>query len=240
MECKTARLLLPFADELSPDDAEPLLRHLGECPDCEAERRLDRHIGHAVNDVPVPSGLKARLGDALAAGRAALWRKAVRPWVRLAAAAAAVAASVLFVVCSWGAFSGRFWPVGADNVQWHANVTRPGNADDANDALARLGFARSAPEFADYRLLLEGPMRAELPGSSGRQVPLLIFASGTRQAWVYIIDTRRTTLNDLTEPGEGYTRRAALWPPYPEERAAQRYVYLILHTGDSWEWLREA
>jgi len=226
MECKTARLLLPLAAELGRDDADGLTRHLAECPDCEAELRLDAHIGRAVRDVPIPAGPKARLGDALAAGRAALWRARALRYVRPLAAAAAV----LLVAGLVGALLAP--TLDPAHAQWTYNVTRPADADDADAVLGRLGFAACAPKFANYSLLVGGPARGELPGYPRHQVPMLTFASGPHRATVYVVDTRRSGITDLTDLGEGYTYRA-----HVKQEAGARFAYLILHTGERWDWL---
>jgi hypothetical protein len=231
MECKTARLLLPLLEEMAPSDAEPLLRHLGECPDCEAERQLDARIGRAMTEVPVPAGLKPRLWNALAAGRAEMMWKAVRQW----AAPLAAAAAVLFLVGLAGAVLPLVNPLDADHVQWSANVTPPGSAEDADAILGRLGLPASAPRFTNYAYLAATPARAELPGYPRRQAPMLVFASGSQRASVYVIDTWRTGLKELTEPGEGYACRADI----RRDPGRPRYAYLVLHTGNNYDWLEQ-
>lgn len=75
MDCRTALELLeaarPGTDDLSEPELQPVGAHLQNCPRCEAAYRrrqtLDRAIGHAIRDVPVPSGLKQRLLDRLEA-----------------------------------------------------------------------------------------------------------------------------------------------------------------------------
>src|SRR5262245_36359440 len=85
MDCKTARLLLPFlrplAPELDPNDAEDLRAHLAGCPECAAlaaaEHRVDARLAQAMRDVPVPADLSARLLDRLHVQRRSWYRRRV-------------------------------------------------------------------------------------------------------------------------------------------------------------------
>src|SRR5262245_60273664 len=77
MDCKTARLFVPFArpecTELEPADRDALEGHLAECPDCrlevEAEQSLNGVFGRAMRSVPIPAGLRERLLTRLAGQR---------------------------------------------------------------------------------------------------------------------------------------------------------------------------
>ena len=101
MDCRTARLLLPFArpggEELERADQLALEQHLAECPDCrlevEAERTLDGVFAHAMRTVPIPAGLRTRLLTKLTGQRR-------RYYVRWAARGCA-AAALLLVTFLW-------------------------------------------------------------------------------------------------------------------------------------------
>jgi hypothetical protein len=74
MDCRTARDILDVIrpGAVDPADAEvsAAVAHLEDCDDCllalRAHQALDRRIGRAIRDVPVPSGLRERLHAALA------------------------------------------------------------------------------------------------------------------------------------------------------------------------------
>ena len=74
MNCRTARQTLELArpDEIEPKGLDDAARHLEECPACQSAVRrqdgLDWRIGVLCRDVRVPSGLKERLMEELAAG----------------------------------------------------------------------------------------------------------------------------------------------------------------------------
>jgi hypothetical protein len=67
--CQATRELLecvrPDSDDLEDPVFAPAARHLADCPDCakvfEHLQALDRQIGRALRDVPVPEGLRERL-----------------------------------------------------------------------------------------------------------------------------------------------------------------------------------
>lgn len=84
-------------DELLPEEAAEVRRHLAECPACAAELeelRATRALLRRLSPPPVPEGflegLRTRLAAEGAAGRRAWWRPALvpRPAVVVAAAVA--------------------------------------------------------------------------------------------------------------------------------------------------------
>ncbi|MBI3408562.1 MAG: zf-HC2 domain-containing protein [Planctomycetes bacterium] len=67
MECSSARLLLNFQrpGELDADERQAFKQHLDICPDCAAQSRsetqLDRALARAMQAVPTPASLRARI-----------------------------------------------------------------------------------------------------------------------------------------------------------------------------------
>src|SRR5437016_5220961 len=119
MDCNHARLLVGFTHkkaELDTAEAEALQAHLEQCPECElmarSERAIDEALGRAMNDVPVPEGLKERVVDKLASRQRPRFRR------RLALAAS------LLLVFGFGWFALHARPkVNWDRVQtWSANL----------------------------------------------------------------------------------------------------------------------
>jgi hypothetical protein len=231
MECKTARLLQSLAVEIGPIESEELLAHLESCTECaaeaSAERRLDARIGKAMNDVPVPAGLKGRIHGSLAEARWAEWSKAASRWVAPLAAAAAL----LFVVGLTARILTTGWKIDPEDLLAGQNMYRPGNAEAAEAVLRRLGSSARVPQFTQYAHL-SGVSISELPGHPGRIVPALSFAYGAKRATVYVIDTWKMTMPSETVPDEGYVYRVRKGPHEDE-----RWAYLILYTGGRPDWL---
>src|SRR5713226_1144520 len=76
MDCRTARMLLPYAArpaELGPEDTADLSAHLAACADCGAlarsEKSFDDAIGRAMIAVPVPDGLLGNINNRLRRSR---------------------------------------------------------------------------------------------------------------------------------------------------------------------------
>ncbi len=83
MDCSTARMLATFfgrqGSELAPEDAADLNVHLAGCPSCanavRFERDFDARLGKRMLAVPIPSNLKSKILDGIAAERGAWYRK---------------------------------------------------------------------------------------------------------------------------------------------------------------------
>lgn len=242
MDCDAVRLLLPYARPGGGELAEPergeLDAHLAGCPDCHAlaaaQARLDAALGEAMRAVEVPSRLKTEILHRLAAERGDWWRRRVGGYARAMAAAAAV----LLLVWGWYTFYRPARPeLAAEEVFVSFNVSRPGR-DEVNEQLRQLGSVAGAPAFLDYAYLTGAPSLAVLPGTqdykSPVKAPQLIFTAGSQRVVVFIVPQRDYQVEDLNNPAHGYTYRIDVVRPEDDPR----FVYLILHTGDSWDWLR--
>lgn len=242
MDCDSARLCVhlcrPDGRDLDGTEAAELEAHLAHCPECRTlarnRQRLDAHLGRAMLAVEVPRDLKARIVNRLAADRGERYRRRLRGVVRGLAAAAAV----LLLAWGWYAFYRPALPeLAAEEVFISFNVSRPAR-DEVNDQLRRLGGRAGAPAFVDYAYLTGAPALAVLPGTQDHkapvQAPQLIFTRGEQRVVVYILSSRQYQVEELNNPAHGYTYRLEV------VRAEEEgdFVYLILHTGDSWDWLR--
>ena len=127
MDCKHARMLLevahPIATQLEPAETAALASHLADCPDCgfvaEAERRVDEKFTAAMRDVPVPEGLKERIGRRLQGERDAWWRvRVLRAFGTAAAACLLALAGWLYVYCTaeWLFIQVGLWTLAAGLV----------------------------------------------------------------------------------------------------------------------------
>src|SRR5262245_39290355 len=180
MDCDTARLFLQFThprgDDLDGPEAEELHAHLEQCTACNAQamtaRRLDQHLGRAMNAVPVPPGLKSRIVERLAEERGVFRRR----WIRRIAS---VAAAACVLLAAWGVYAVVSAPkqqtVSADDFLGDAAYGRY-NPDRANDVLRRLGARPGAPTFVEYAYLIGEPALATLPGHPDKKVPQFVFA----------------------------------------------------------------
>lgn len=235
MDCDTARLFLqfthPHGDDLGAAEAEELHAHLEQCSACNAQamnaRRLDAHLGRAMLAVPMPAGLKARLGERLAEERGVIQRR----WVRRIASAVASAACLLIMLWGYTRWSQeRAKNVDLEYVVERVNLGGHGQ-DSANDALRRLGARRCAPDFVDYAYLTGEPALAEAPGYT-LKVPQLVFTHNSRRAIVYAIPSTERPPPAAVVSGSGYRYKAAV-------RQENGYTYLILYDGDDWNWLKK-
>jgi hypothetical protein len=230
MECKTARLLVPFARprsaELDPEEAEALARHLAECAECrqlhQAEQAIDAQLGQAIRDVPVPEGLRDRLLVGLAEQRRLVLR---RRWVRVAGS---LAAALLLAVAGWLLWPRPLVPIDLNALSQAAN-SPPQSAEQVEEAFAQAGIKVRVPTEFDYRLLTHHG-RTEL---EGRLVPSLEFRSGPAFLRVYVLDGKQFNLPHLEQNPEGLSGRVTV--KWWGKSSDGKFGYIIEYTGHSLE-----
>ena len=199
MDHDTVRLLLAFRrpngpDELAPDDAAELARHLDGCPECAAVARqragFDAAIGTAMTSVPVPGGLRDRLvTDALARRGADLRRGAYRSAV--GGAAALVACALMF---------GGYWALrpAVDTAEYvtHFDAEAEFPEQAVRDWLAGRGLPADLPYDFDYQTYVSHG-EEEL---AGRDAPVVTFVTWrpnqprADKARVYVLPASRFDL----------------------------------------------
>jgi hypothetical protein len=243
MDCNNARLLLNFyrppAGDLSGPEAEELEHHLDLCSECNAlasaECRLDQHLGRAMRAVEVPAAVRRNILGALAVQRSA-WN---RRWFGRASRVAVAAALLLAISTGWYFWSAfRTREISLDKVANAVNYDTPRDQDHANDVLKHLGTDAVAPSFVNYAYLTGSPSLAELPGYPGVKVPQFVFTresarDGGSRAVLFALDRRRFPIEDMEMPNSGQFS-VAVYQPSDDDRRR----YLVLYTGDSWEWLK--
>lgn len=246
MDCKAARFLLSFPatgpDALAGPEAAELRDHLDVCGECDAlarnEARLDQHLGKAMRDVPVPSGLKQQVLARLDADRAETLRTRLLTYARPVAAAAAV----LLLVC------GTYWlwdfstkpHIDASDVAVAYNVSPPNNADTVNQTFAALGFRDCEPDFVNYAFLASATAE-QLPNYPRRKVPCLVFARHNQRVIIYVLP-RREVYPEPQPLEAGYRYKVELVrPERPDDDRPDksRWAYIVLYTGENWNWLRD-
>jgi hypothetical protein len=242
MDCKTARLFLPFyrpgATDLSGPEVKELEDHVALCSECNAlasaQRRLDQHFGRAMRAIEVPPGLRQNVIEALAAQRRA-WN---RRWLGGAGGLVAAAGLLLAVSLSlYFLYSSKSIAISPDEVSYALNVTSR-DQDRANEVLRRLGQDAVAPSFVNYAYMTGSPAVAELPGHKGVKVPQFIFtgvnARGiASRAIIYALEHRRFSIGEVDTPASGQFSVEVY-----QHSERDRVSYLVLYTDGSWkDWL---
>ncbi len=232
MECKTARNLLAFDHptmvELDADDRAALEAHLAHCPDCDAlaraERQFDRHLGLAIREVPVPTGLKTRLLEQLARDRDAWYRR----WLARGMRVAAVAAVLLFgLYLGWNWHQQHLPRLDPESVAQEALQPRIAPPDRAavEAWYHKKGIRTITPDRFNYAFLASyglGEFQKE-------EVPHLFFQKGVNHAEVYILSNTQFDLHELPpvyHSPSGDQIQLQIWQP------GNGYAYIILYTGD--------
>lgn len=232
MDCSNARLLLAFArpraNELPHSDAAELRHHLDTCTECAThaggERRTDEHLGRAVRDVPLPTGLKNRLLDRLNRQRGLAHRR----WAA-AAAGLSVAAALLLGFALWAFLTGPP-PVPVDIAVLGETVAV--KTSNPTPEWVEQWFAQThrvslvAPRTfgqhqLDYTLLMDYDL-VTLP--NGRPAPKLLFVRGKERLVVYVLATRQFTPTGTEEESLGWTAQLHEAPEGP-------FNFLIFFTG---------
>jgi len=244
MECRDAQFYLRFrrpgADDLAPDDAAALDRHLARCHHCAAEARysvaFDAAIGTAMRAVPVPAGLRERLLTSTLAQRGTLHR-------RRAYRMAAVAASLLLVVgLVVGVFTAaRPQPatyelaVKGDDLAKVMGIEAPvgfgpgpnnpplaqANETAVRDWLRAEDLPTDLPEPFDYGLLVSYGWEEV----QGRKVPVVLFRGRDHGfAKVYAFRSTQFNLKAVEEAQSSYCTAK----PYPTRDGVS---FLVVFTG---------
>jgi hypothetical protein len=184
MDCRTARLLLPYAArpaELGPEDTAELNAHLASCPQCaaqaRAERSFDAAVGQAMTAVAVPLDLKAQIDARLARARGPRWRRS------LAQLSAAAAALLLVASLIWlGTYK---TPVQAEYiaVNWDNYVSDLRDPDRVKDYFRQQGMVVEIPDDFDWDALYW----RDVTDFKGHQVARLDFQRGEAKAHIFVL-----------------------------------------------------
>ena len=241
MDCNTARMLITFfgrqGTELAPEDAADLNAHLAGCPGCadavRFERAFDDRVGKAMLAVPVPTNLKARLLDGVAAQRGAWYRQ---KFYALAGLAAAVVLAIGGVI--------------AYRIQTAPELTaaRIVDREDAR-AQARAAYVdqylrdHGRPEFRPARPFDMNQL--ELVGMGdldGKEVPVLYFMNTPKNARAKVYVVRDTEFNwknlpedGSSQPGGQFGHQVAL----VRDRSNSGVAYVVVFTGAGLELFLE-
>ena len=245
MDCNTARLFIPFhrpgGRDIDGPEAADLDHHLAQCNECNTlsmtQDRLDESIGKAMRAVEVPRALRGQILERLAAQPIAFPNGKPRRWIAYSVRGLSAAAAVLLLAIGWFMF---YNPIrrSLEAEEISASFNMSSRAQDESDAQFRqLGARAGAPSFVNYAFLIGSPSLAVLPGTqadkSPVKVPQLIFQRGDRNAVVYVVSRKAFRLEEPTNPTDGYAYRLEVVQPEGSE-----FTYLVLFTGNSWDWLK--
>jgi hypothetical protein len=227
MECRDAQFYLRFrrpgSDDLGPEVAADLDRHLTGCGHCAAEAgaasAFDTAVAAAMLDVPVPAGLRNKLIAHVAEKRgAALRRKAYR----YAGTAAAV---FLALGLTFGLFGSR--PTFNTYTDLVANFDEQReNPHDAVQKWLAEQKVTALPEPFDPRLFdTTGHDRIK-----DRYVPYVGFRDPRTQQWARVYVLRRDgpfKLKDLA----GFQGSSCQARVYDDEQKFRDVVFVVVFTG---------
>jgi hypothetical protein len=240
VDCNTARMLITFfgrqGTELAPEDAADLNTHLAGCGDCAAavrfERAFDDRVGKAMLAVPVPTTLKGKLLDGVAAQRGAWYRQ---KFYALAGLAAAVVLTVGGIV-AWQIRTAPTLTMTAI-VQQEDNRVR-NRAEYVDRELAGYGV-RFNPERPFELMQLEFVGRGDL---QGKEVPVLLFSNRAKNAVARVYVVKDTDFNWKDLPRDGATGPGGLYGHQVAvlaDRSRSDVGYIVVFTGAGLELFLE-
>lgn len=226
MECRTARLLLPYLQtpgELPVEDAQAIEQHLAVCAACrgrvESDRKFDRAIARAMGDVAIPAGLRDDIRIRLAQENARVWRRGL-------ARASAIAAGLLLVASiAFGWWQSRivFSPeqfVQEQDQQVFLEFNR--SLESAEEYFRSHNVRTELPRDFDYNLL----QMLAIVEMKGKPVARLDFARGDARARVFVLPKRDFRLQKDT-PFEVMGSRCTL----EVIDASPDFLFVIIYTG---------
>jgi hypothetical protein len=229
MECRDAQFYLRFrrpgSDELGPEAAADLDRHLAGCDHCAAEADLqtafDAAVATAMRNVPMPAGLRNKLVAHVAEKRGAdLRRKAYR----YAGTAAAV---FLALGMTFGFFARR--PSLDTSELVMATEQQLNNPDAAiGNWLVAEKLPPQLPAPFDPNLFVDrGYERVK-----GKDVPKVVYAArnGLGFAKVYILRPGEFSGQETLEGFQASNCQAQVFKDVP---GARGFVYVVIYTGPS-------
>jgi hypothetical protein len=243
MDCKTARMLVAFdrpnAGELEPRDVQDLADHLNRCPACgaaaQADRSLDHRLGQAMCQVDVPKDLHKNILLRLDAERGARYRRRLGYAVRAAAIAAVVLVGV-FGLYRWlrpGPTRINLDDLCGDVSSFRMSPT----VERVQEKVRGLRADAAVPTGLRYDYLAAPPALTTI---GDKEVPVLAFVHprpadvARERVWVYLLDDRF----DLASLPASFSASDSFHSRVSVVRQDDRHAYLVLYTGDSWDWLR--
>ena len=233
MNCNLARMLLAFPKaDLAADDRAALDAHVAGCPVCartaSAEGALHRAFATAMQSVPVPAGLHAKL---LRDGFAVRGAKHRRTLYRYSALAAAV---LLAIGVGFGGYLHTRPEIDTAAETIRVEQEWEGRSGPVREWLVKQDLPESLPVEFDYRHYVAHGW-GEL---AGRKVPMIVFlgqftndfgAVQTHTARVYIADS--TTFKNIDKLEDAQTSLVRL--TVKTDPARPKLAYIIVFTSET-------
>lgn len=240
MDCNTARMLITFfgrqGTELAPEDAADLSTHLATCPKCAVavrfERAFDDRVAKAMLAVPVPTDLKAKLLDGIAAHRGAWYRQKFYALAGLAAAVLVLAGGLV----AWQIQKAPDLTLGG--IVAEEDARGRDRAKFVDDYLGRKGLAFRPERPFDLNQL-------EFVGTgdlNGREVPVLYLVNGPKNARAKVYVVRDTDFKWKGLPQDGSSQSGGLYGhqvALVRDRERSDVGYVVVFTGAGLELFLE-
>jgi len=216
--------------ELAPEDAAELNAHIAGCSACAAtvrfERAFDDRVGKAMLAVPVPTDLKAKLLDGVAAARGAWYRQKFN-------AVAGLAAAILVTVGGLVAYQIEKAPeLRINDIIASADADAQDPAGQVNRELAKHGLRYSPDKPFELRHLVAPVAMREFPGQS-REVPAFVLFNVPKnaQATVYVVRDTDFNWKNLPQDGSSVTSTFGFQLAVVRDSRRSDVAYIVVFTG---------
>jgi len=233
MNCNLARMLLAFPKaDLAAEDRAGLHAHVAGCPHCaraaSAESALHIAFAAAMQSVPVPAGLHAKLLRDGFAVRGAKHRRTLYRWSAMAAAV------LLAISVGFGGYLHTRPEIDTGAEAFRVEQEWEGRSGPVREWLVAQDLPESLPVEFDYRHYVAHGW-GEL---AGRRVPMVVFhgqftnAFGvveTHTARVYIADS--TTFKNIDKLGDAQSSLVRLTVKF--DPARPKLAYVIVFTSET-------
>jgi hypothetical protein len=233
MDCKNARLLLPYyrptATDLDEADTAALENHLALCPECQAldrgEHLFDQVLGQAMRDVAVPAGLQSRLLGRLGMQRPPFY---YRHFSRIASGLAAAGVLLIVGLLTWVWLKPTRPELQLAELFDRQVETMASRSPDA----VSFWFGENhkvnmipPPRFNYAHLVHYG-----LENWQGKRVPLLVFVRGNTQAKVFVVSAEQFHINPLPT-GSGIFDTGGFLLDIWKDMEPPGTAFIIIYTG---------
>jgi hypothetical protein len=231
VDCNTARMLLTFfgrqGSELAAEDATDLNAHLVGCPDCAAavrfERAFDDRVGQAMLAVPIPTNLKAKLIDGVAAARGSWYRQ---KFYAVAGLAAAVVLTIGGVIA---------WQIDRAPALDITQIVREEDSrvQDPAAEIDKILSPRGLKFDPERPFNLNQLAKAGVGKFQGKDVPFLFFVNGPKnaQATVYVVRDTDFNWKALPQDGSSTTSQYGFQMAVVRDRNRSDVAYVVVFTG---------
>ncbi len=252
MDCKTAQFMISFfvpnhvsdqnsgesaqkleiQSELDLDQQNDLNDHLKTCEECqqylEVEKRWDERISQALQQIPVPIGLRDSIAQKLDSNQSVALRSNRGTW--RSRARTIVAIGLLLAILAYYLIP-QPTPISIDQVL----IAHQESKENAERWLAKQGLPFNPQLQLDLQLLISYGY-SELLQS---QVPMLTLYQPDQKVFakVYILRSRDFNFNQL--PADAVSSFGLQIEMIPDSERPKQILYLVIHNAESLDPFRE-